>query len=74
MKLNWNNLNKEERARYMILQMSPSYGGRCGYLPDDCSECPVCSTPVLGQGLCIYCLAEFNHLRNKLEGRVEVHN
>ena len=66
-KLKWNNLTKEERAEYMILQMSPqgSYD-RSGYLPDDCGECGACGTPILGCGWCSSCTQRFNALDSKL--------
>jgi len=48
MKLNWDNLTREERAEYMRLQMSPQGGyDRSGYLPDDCGECGACGTPII---------------------------
>ena len=68
-KLHWENLTKEERRRYMQIQMAPSRGGRSAYLPDDCGECPVCDSPALGFGLCRYCGEEYDNLRKKLEGR-----
>lgn len=67
-KLNWANLTKEERTRYMQLQMSPSYGAGDSYLPDDCSDCGACGSPVMGAGWCINCLREFNMLDSKLRG------
>ncbi len=49
--LNWNNLTKDERTEYMILQMSPSGGyDRSGYLPEDCGECGACERPIVGTG------------------------
>ena len=66
MKLNWNNLNKEERATYMRFQTA-SGGGRSAYLPDDCYECPACGEPELGSiGLCRNCSTQWERLRNKL--------
>ena len=67
MKLNWNNLTKDERRRYMQLQMSPQGGhDRSGYLPDDCGECGACGNPTLGSW-CTHCYQEWKALRNKLE-------
>ena len=63
---NWENLTGDEKARYMQMQMSHRGGNRSPYLPDDCSECPICSTPVLGYGWCRHCSAEFNELEMKL--------
>jgi len=67
MKLNWNNLTKSERRRYMQLQMSSqgSYD-RSGYLPEDCGECGSCGQPTLGASWCRGCLQEWQKLRNKL--------
>ena len=67
-KLNWNNLTRDERAEYMRLQMSPQGGyDRSGYLPDDCGECGACGRPMLGTGWCERCNARYSQLRNKLE-------
>lgn len=66
--MNWENLTKEEKRRYMQLQMSPSGGyDRSGYLPDDCGECGACGQPILGTGWCKYCRSEYKRLRGKLE-------
>lgn len=66
--MNWDNLTKEERARYMKLQMSPSgLYDRSGYLPDDCGECGACGTPIIGGGWCNSCYLEWKELRDKLE-------
>ena len=67
MSLNWNNLTKDERTRYMQIQMSSSTNARSAYLPDDCSECSVCGTPTLGSGWCNDCYKEWRTLRDKLE-------
>ena len=67
MKLNWNNLTKEERVEYMRLQMSPQGGyDRTGYLPDDCGECGACGQPTLGGGWCDYCFRRWKELNDKL--------
>lgn len=65
-KLHWENLTKGERAEYMRLQMSPSWGGGSAYYPDDCSECGACGTPTLGGGWCRSCLARHIKLEDKL--------
>ena len=68
--MNWNNLTKDERIRYMQLQMSPQGGyDRSGYLPDDCGECGACGQPTLGSGWCSGCYKEWRQLRNKLESK-----
>ena len=55
----WANLTASERSELVWLERSSKqhggYGGG-GYLPDDCGECPYCSTPHLGTGLCPPCL------------------
>lgn len=66
----WRNLTKRERSELMRLQMSPSYGGRDGYLPDDCSECGACGQPMLGSGWCNYCLRRWQQLVDKAQGRL----
>ena len=68
--MNWDNLTKDERLRYMQLQMSPQGGGRSAYLPDDCSECGACGQPTLGYGWCLSCLNEWQGLHDKLTGRL----
>lgn len=65
----WRNLTKDERREFMQYQTAPCGGGRSAYLPDDCSECPVCSQPVLGSGLCQGCDKRFERLIAKGEGR-----
>lgn len=68
-KCNWNNLSKDERREYMVLQMAPSMGRRA-YLPEDRSVCSVCSTPFVGWGvLCVLCWNRLNDLEDKLHGR-----
>ena len=68
MKLNWNNLSKSERAEYMRLQMSPSYGARSSYYPEDVSGCGACGQPTTGSGRCSNCLKRHTELDNKLRG------
>ena len=73
MKLNWNNLTKEESGEYMRLQMSPAHISKIdGYLPDDCSECGACGQPCFGTvGWCNDCLNRWQVLHSKLlEGKV----
>ena len=53
----WAKLNEEERSWLVYFYKHENDGwGYGGYLPDDCGECPVCGRPVLGGGICIYCL------------------
>jgi len=52
----WARLDKHERSHLVYLErhaVGSGYGN--GYLPDDCSECPACGTPVLGTGWCHNC-------------------
>ena len=55
----WARLTKEERSQLWWLENGErhhgGYGGG-GYLADDCGECPTCSLPHLGCGLCPFCL------------------
>ena len=73
MKLHWENLTSIERAEYMYLQMAPSHEcGGGGMLPDDCSECGGCGTPMLGGGgLCSFCYSRWKALRDKLGAEVK---
>ena len=66
-KENMARLTADERAELMRLQMSPAYGGRSAYLPDDCSECPACGDPTLGSGWCNSCYNRWEALRTKAE-------
>lgn len=65
-KFNWNNLTKDERSEYMSIQTTSRFGGHSAYLPDDCTECPSCSQPTLGSGLCRDCFGRWQILYNKL--------
>lgn len=68
----WSRLTREERSRLVMLErasnqtMLPS-----GYCPDDCGECPACSSPAPGDGLCNYCLEELIELHRKADGELE---
>jgi len=68
MKLNWDNLTKEERAEYMRLQMSPSYGANSSYYPEDVSDCGACGQPTMRASWCKRCLNRYNELDGKLRG------
>ena len=76
MKLNWANLSKDERLRYMQLQVSPQGGyDYSGYLPEGCGECGACGQPIMGTGWCSSCYQEWYSLRLKLCGvSDEIHN
>ncbi len=65
-KENMARLTADERARLMQLQMSPAYGSRSGYLPDDCSECGVCGCPTRG-GWCDRCYEDWDNLTAKAQ-------
>jgi len=60
----WSVLNKGERAWLVYAEGSRS-SGHCGYLPDDCSECDVCSHPTLGSGWCGDCYSERHRIISK---------
>lgn len=66
---NFARLTPEERRELMVLQMSPSYGDRSSYLPDDCSGCGACGEPMLGSGWCPHCSRRITELIEKMEGR-----
>jgi len=51
----WAALTPDERSHLVYLERHSHGGGKCSYLPDDCSECPGCGEPVLGSGWCGYC-------------------
>ena len=63
----WACLTKAERSELVHLERAESRGsgGHSSYLPDDCSECPNCSTPCLGYGLCPLCLKRLDGLIQK---------
>lgn len=64
-KLNWGNLTKDERTRYMYLQMSSRQGYVDDFLPEGYSQCGHCGQPS-SWGWCTSCLEEFNILDEKL--------
>ena len=68
----WARLDKYERSELVYLERAGNqYGGLGGYLPDDCGECPGCSQPVLGGGLCNYCINRMEALIDKANGEVD---
>jgi hypothetical protein len=65
----WARLDKDERCQLVMLERDANhYGGLGGYLPDDCGECPHCSYPALGGGLCRDCRNELFVLLAKANG------
>ena len=67
----WARLSRNERSLLVLLERANTqlggYGGG-GYLPDDCSECPWCSTPSLSSGLCRRCSDDLRRLLAKARG------
>lgn len=63
----WDRLSKEERSRLWHLERAGN-GRGSSYLPPDCIECPECSTPHSGFGLCPMCSKELNELLTKANG------
>jgi len=63
----WARLNKWERRRLVNIERRQQGSGYSagGYLPDDCSECGGCGSPMLGCGLCPHCSAEYDRLLKK---------
>ncbi len=63
----WARLSKEERSQLWCLEHTGS-SGRSSMIPDDCVECPVCSTPHAGfGGLCLPCNKKLDRLIVKAE-------
>ena len=50
----WSALTSNERSHLVYIERSNS-GGRSPYLPDDCSECDACGSPMFRIGLCPSC-------------------
>lgn len=63
----WARLTEDERRRLVYLEC---FGGRYSFLPDDCCECPSCSTPHISTGLCPLCQRELDALLAKADGKV----
>lgn len=73
-KENFTRLTPDERRELMWLQMSPAYGGRSAYLPDDCGECGACGDTCLGSSWCPRCYERYGYLMDKMTGVLdEVH-
>lgn len=69
----WARLELEERAIVMGMWKADKHNGPLGgYYPDDCGECPWCSNPSLGGGLCGWCRKELIALERKGDGQLEV--
>ena len=65
-KLWWSGLTKNERTSLFYL-ITARGEGHSSYIPDDCGECPMCSTPHLGYGLCPLCRQERDQLIAKAD-------
>ena len=69
----WAALTKKERAELHWLERCNSewaIRGGGGNLPDDCSECPRCSAPHIGIGLCPTCSLQLDSLIYKADKAV----
>lgn len=66
----WSKLTHGERSELHWLELHNSKYGSAG-LPDDCSECGVCSTPHLGIGLCPTCSKRLDELINKADNAIK---
>ena len=65
-KESFSRLTPDERSELMALQMSPSSSGYGGWnMPEDCSECGACGTPMLGSGWCDFCYGRWDALTRK---------
>ena len=70
MKLNWNNLTKDERSAYMKLQTA--HGGEVLVEIDwgqRLYECDACGKPIADGGLCSACYARWKELDDKLRNK-----
>lgn len=63
----WARLTKAERIALWHYEHAGA-GRGCSMLPEDCRECPICSTPALGGGLCSGCSAGYDRILNKANG------
>ena len=67
----WAALKPWERSQLMTIEKNARrLSGLGGYLPDDCGECPNCSEPVVGGGLCDYCFKELETLIRKANAAI----
>ena len=69
----WAALTKAERSELCQLERCNSEWliTRSPNLPDDCSECPKCSTPHIGIGLCPVCNLRLNALIYKADDAIK---
>jgi len=66
----WARLTREERSELWWLERGSGHGGgHSAYLPDDCTECPSCSSPTVGWGLCQGCGGRLDTLISTGEGK-----
>lgn len=62
----WAKLTSEERAYVCYFERHRNeIIHNDGYLPDDCSECPICGSPELGGGVCTWCQNTYDRLIEK---------
>ncbi len=64
----WSRLNVTERAQLVFLERAQYSLGGGWNIPDDCSMCPVCSTPHIYGGLCPMCYNELESLIQIADG------
>ena len=62
----WAMLTAYERYRaWHLIRLQNSFSYTGGSLPDGYGDCPMCSTPSSGGGLCNWCWDELDHLLHK---------
>jgi hypothetical protein len=64
----WGRLNEDERATLVYMEQVKNKIYHSAYIPDDCCECPVCSVPHMGWGLCTACNKTYLRILNKACG------
>lgn len=64
----WAGLTSAERVTLYWYEHSGS-GSQSALLPDDCWECPSCSTPSMWPGLCPACSADHRRLIERANSR-----
>ncbi len=64
----WAMLTKQERSLIVYYERSAASAGcQSSMLPDDCHECPTCSTPHTSDGLCPNCMRHYEMLLHKAD-------
>jgi len=67
----WAALAPDERSHLVYIERG-NLGGRSPYLPDDCSECNACGSPMFGSGLCPSCYEAWKSYVDKADQAIKV--